>query len=79
MVPPPVELENAEDIAAVQVVLAEISPLYKEVLIMSYFHGFAYKEIADMLGIPLGTVKSRLHSALAAFAKAYKGRQNQQA
>jgi len=79
MAPPPVELENAEDIAAVQVVLAEISPLYKEVLIMSYFHGFAYKEIADMLGIPLGTVKSRLHSALAAFAKAYKRRQNQQA
>ena len=76
MAPPPVELENAEDIAAVQQVLAEMSPLYKEVLVMSYFHGFAYKEIADMLQIPLGTVKSRLHSALAAFAKAYKIRQH---
>ncbi|MGN6368569.1 MAG: RNA polymerase sigma factor [Phycisphaerae bacterium] len=76
MAPPPVELENAEDIAAVQHVLAQLSPLYKEVLVMSYFHGFAYKEMADMLQIPLGTVKSRLHSALAAFAKAYKATQH---
>ncbi len=72
MVPPPMELETAEDIAGVQRVLAELSPLYKEVLVMSYFHQFAYKEMAEMLGIPLGTVKSRLHAALAAFAKAYK-------
>lgn len=70
--PPPAELETAENIAAVQAVLAEMSPLYKEVLVMSYFHGFAYKEIADMLQVPLGTVKSRLHAALALFAKAYK-------
>ncbi len=48
--------------------------MYKEVLVMSYFHQFTYKEIAEMLDIPLGTVKSRLHSALAAFAKTYKSR-----
>ena len=45
---------------------------YREVLVMSYFHQFAYKEMAEMLHIPLGTVKSRLHAALAAFAKSYK-------
>ena len=39
---------------------------------MSYFHEFSYKEMASMLNVPLGTVKSRLHAALAAFAKAYK-------
>ena len=72
MAPPPVELQQGEDIAAVQKVLAGLSPIYREVLVMSYFHGFAYKEMADMLAIPLGTVKSRLHAALASFAKAYK-------
>lgn len=72
MAPPPRELAQAEDVAAVQRVLADMPPHYREVLVMSYFHQFAYKEMADMLEIPLGTVKSRLHAALAAFAKAYK-------
>jgi len=35
---------------------------------MAYFQRFSYQHISDMLGIPLGTVKSRLHSAVALFA-----------
>jgi RNA polymerase sigma-70 factor (ECF subfamily) len=31
---------------------------------LAYFHGYAYPEIASMLGIPLGTVKSRLRLAV---------------
>lgn len=69
---PPGEISRAEDIAAVRRILAELPAHYREVLVMSYFHGFAYKEMADMLGIPLGTVKSRLHAALAAFARDFK-------
>jgi RNA polymerase sigma-70 factor (ECF subfamily) len=61
-----------ESIAAVQAVLSGLPEHYREVLIMSYFHQFAYKEMADMLHIPLGTVKSRLHAALAAFARNFK-------
>jgi RNA polymerase sigma-70 factor (ECF subfamily) len=72
MSPPPVELQTAEDVARVQRVLAELPVIYREVLVMSYFHQFAYKEMADMLGVPLGTIKSRLHAALAVFAKSYK-------
>jgi RNA polymerase sigma-70 factor (ECF subfamily) len=72
MAPPPLELQTAEDVARVQRVLAELPAIYREVLVMSYFHEFAYKEMAEMLGIPLGTIKSRLHAALAVFAKAYK-------
>ena len=70
--PPPVDLQNAEDIARVQHVLANLPAIYREVLVMSYFNQFAYKDMAEMLGIPLGTVKSRLHAALASFTKAYK-------
>ena len=70
--PPPRDLQRSEEVASVQQVLAGLPVHYREVLVMSYFHQFAYKEMADMLNIPLGTVKSRLHAALAAFAKSYK-------
>jgi RNA polymerase sigma-70 factor (ECF subfamily) len=39
---------------------------------LSYYHHFPYKEIAEILDIPLGTVKSRLHSAVAHFGQAYR-------
>ena len=52
--------------------LAELPPAYREVLILSYFHRFAYKQMAEMLNVPLGTVKSRLHGALAYFAREYR-------
>lgn len=68
------ELSSAEDIALVQQVLGQLPEMYREVLLLSFFHRFAYKEMARMLDIPLGTVKSRLHAALAIFAKAYKAR-----
>ena len=44
----------------------------REIILLSYFHGFPYKQIADILEIPLGTVKSRLHAAVAAFAERWK-------
>jgi len=44
----------------------------REILLLSYFHQFPYKQISDILGIPLGTVKSRLHAAVAHFADKWK-------
>lgn len=71
--PPPLEeLSQAEGIAKVQQILAELPAAYREVLILSYFHRFAYKQMSEMLNVPLGTVKSRLHGALAYFARAYR-------
>lgn len=45
---------------------------FREILLLSYFHQFPYKQISDMLGIPLGTVKSRLHAAVASFAERWE-------
>jgi len=45
----------------------------REILLLSYFHQFPYKQISDILDIPLGTVKSRLHAAVAHFAERWKG------
>ena len=44
----------------------------REILLLAYFHQFPYKEIATILGIPLGTVKSRLHTAVGTFADLWK-------
>lgn len=48
----------------------------REILVLSYFHRFPYQEIAQMLGIPLGTVKSRLHAAVALFADRWQEAQD---
>jgi RNA polymerase sigma-70 factor (ECF subfamily) len=40
----------------------------REILVLAYFQQFPYKQIAQMLDIPLGTVKSRLHTAVGTFA-----------
>ena len=36
----------------------------KQVVILAYFQGLKYREVADILDVPVGTVKSRLHTAL---------------
>ena len=43
----------------------------RQVVILGYYQGLKYREIADILGIPLGTVKSRLHAALARLQEAW--------
>ena len=49
----------------------------REVLILAYYHRFPYKDIVDVVGIPLGTVKSRLHAAVACFADCYRAAVNE--
>ncbi|MCC6426811.1 MAG: sigma-70 family RNA polymerase sigma factor [Phycisphaerales bacterium] len=49
----------------------------REILLLSYFQRLSYAQIADELQIPLGTVKSRLHAAVASFAKKWKSLNNE--
>ncbi len=69
---PIAEVSRQEQREAVHRVLAAMPDRLREVLILSYFHGFPYKEIADILGVPLGTVKSRLHTAIETFGRTYR-------
>jgi len=43
--------------------LSELGRIGKEILIMQHWGGLEYSEIAEKLGIPVGTVKSRAHHA----------------
>lgn len=45
--------------------------LLRQVLVMAYYQGLKYREIADVLEIPVGTVKSRLHAALVKLQEAW--------
>ncbi|MEX0136933.1 sigma-70 family RNA polymerase sigma factor [Bacillus nitratireducens] len=45
-------------------VVQKLSYKHREVVIMRYFHEYSLDEIAMLLQIPVGTVKSRLHTAL---------------
>jgi RNA polymerase sigma-70 factor, ECF subfamily len=44
--------------------IEELSPLQRESLELAFFQGLTHVEVADRLGIPLGTAKTRIRSAL---------------
>ena len=65
-------LEREELQQQVQKTVMGMPEHLREILLLSYFHQFPYKQIGDILDIPLGTVKSRLHAAVAHFADRWR-------
>jgi RNA polymerase sigma-70 factor (ECF subfamily) len=66
------ELEKNEIAIQVEGIIANMPENLREILLLAYFQKFSYKQMAQMLSIPIGTVKSRLHTAVARFAKEWK-------
>ena len=56
-------LECAETKARVHEALEGLTDRDREVLVLKEFEGLRYREIAELLGIPIGTVMSRLYTA----------------
>jgi RNA polymerase sigma-70 factor (ECF subfamily) len=65
-------MERHELQQLVQKTVSEMPANFREILLLSYFHQFSYKQIGEILEIPLGTVKSRLHAAVAFFADRWR-------
>jgi RNA polymerase sigma-70 factor (ECF subfamily) len=63
------DLIREETATEVKRVIARMPARLREVLLLAYFQKFSYGEIAGILGIPVGTVKSRLHIAVNRFAE----------
>jgi RNA polymerase sigma-70 factor (ECF subfamily) len=58
------------DQARIRQVLLALPPDQREVLLLGYFEGLSSSEIAEKVGVPLGTVKSRVAAALSALRSA---------
>jgi RNA polymerase sigma-70 factor (ECF subfamily) len=60
---PDQQVEHAERNRAVLAALGRLDAEYRAVLVMRDVEGFDYQQMADLLGLPLGTLKSRLFRA----------------
>ncbi len=69
---PETRVDEAETSEKVRQCLDGLPDHLREIVLLAYFQRFSYQEIADVLKIPLGTVKSRLHTAVGSFAKSWK-------
>jgi RNA polymerase sigma-70 factor (ECF subfamily) len=54
---------RSEDAERIHKLLNELSITHREILTLHFVQYFSYKEIAKIVGVPEGTVKSRLHYA----------------
>jgi RNA polymerase sigma-70 factor (ECF subfamily) len=70
--PNPMDLaEGQERREWVRASVDRLPDFLRQVLVLAYYQGLKYREIADILGIPVGTVKSRLHAALVKLQEAW--------
>lgn len=60
---PEVTLSRAGDVEAVRQAIATLPAVFREVLVLRELEDCSYKEIADIAGVPIGTVMSRLTRA----------------
>ncbi len=72
-VPSPDEaLDEQERSQLVQKAIDQMPDALREILLLAYFQRMSYSQVAEVLEIPLGTVKSRLHAAVASFARSWQ-------
>ena len=64
------ESENVEDSVEIKFLstdilraLRDLDPAHRAIILLCDVQGYSYQEIADILGLSMGTVKSRLHRA----------------
>jgi RNA polymerase sigma-70 factor (ECF subfamily) len=63
---PETALEGRTMAAVVRTALATLTPAQRELIEAAFFEGYTHAELADRFGVPLGTVKTRIRSGLAA-------------
>jgi len=70
---PPEQAEDSFVSWRVHRALEELQPREREVIELAYWSGMSQSEVADYLGLPLGTVKTRTRSGLARLASLLEG------
>jgi RNA polymerase sigma-70 factor (ECF subfamily) len=62
---PDTVLERREAVSRLEEVIADLPPHYKAITLLRHQQQLSYEEIAEVLQLPLGTVKARIHRARA--------------
>jgi RNA polymerase sigma-70 factor, ECF subfamily len=61
---PDIDVETAEEHEALHRAVEALPELSKQIVTLVFFQGLKYREAAEILSVPVGTVKSRLHAAM---------------
>jgi RNA polymerase sigma-70 factor, ECF subfamily len=69
---PVAQAELTELRGLVREAVDQLPDMLRQVIVLAYFQGLRYQEIAEILDIPLGTVKSRLHAAVAKLCEVWE-------
>jgi RNA polymerase sigma-70 factor (ECF subfamily) len=72
-VPPPQELADNEERAAMRAAIERLTEPHRLVFELAVYQERPYQEISELLNIPVGTVKSRMHNAVAALKQMLAG------
>ncbi len=70
---PTIPLERAEREKIVEAALNKLGPEHRAVVVLKDFDGHRYEEISAILGVPVGTVRSRLHRARSELRERLRG------
>lgn len=66
---PTFSMDSSEQAQLVREAVNELPDILRETVNLVYFEEMKYKDAADILGVPVGTIKSRLHAAMKKLAE----------
>jgi RNA polymerase sigma-70 factor, ECF subfamily len=58
-------LEERAELETLRAAVDALPPLQREIILLKDVEGMSYREISEILGVPIGTVRSRIHNATA--------------
>jgi RNA polymerase sigma-70 factor (ECF subfamily) len=63
--------ERHEELEIMRITLEKLPEDARTMVLLHFHEGLRYRDVADILGVPVGTVKSRVHWAVAKLARAW--------
>jgi RNA polymerase sigma-70 factor (ECF subfamily) len=67
-------LESRSDLRRLDLLIESLPPPLREAIVLRELQELDYRQIAEVTGVPIGTVMSRLHRARAALRRAWDGK-----